>query len=102
MIYFLKQKSDTLEATQQFLADTALFGKVKRIRSNSGGEFMGQKFKSLLRENRIMHKTCAPYLPHQNRTAERAWSSLFNVARCLLLEAKLPKMMQTYAVMAAT
>ena len=28
MVYFLKQKSDTVEAAQKFLADTALFGRV--------------------------------------------------------------------------
>ena len=101
MIYFLKQKSDTLEATKQFLADTAPIGKINCIRSDNGGEFVGQKFESLLRENKIKHKTCAPYSPHQNGTAERAWLSLFNMARCLLLEANLPKMMWTYAVMAS-
>ncbi len=37
MIYFLKHKSDTVEATKQFLADIALFGKVKCIRSDNGG-----------------------------------------------------------------
>ncbi|CAB4039167.1 Retrovirus-related Pol poly from transposon TNT 1-94, partial [Paramuricea clavata] len=101
MIYFLKHKSDTVEATKQFLADIAPLGKVKCIRSDNGGEFIGQKFKSLLRENTIKHETCAPYSPHQNVTAERAWLSLFNMARCLLLEAKLPKMLWTYAVMAS-
>ena len=101
MIYFLKQKSDTLEATKQFLADTAPIGKINCIRSDNGGEFVGQKFESLLRDNKIKHETCAPYSPHQNGTAERAWLSLFNMARCLLLEANLPKMMWTYAVMAS-
>ncbi len=101
MIYFLKCKSDAPEALQQFLADTAPFGRVKRIRSDNGTEFTSQKFKSILRENRIRHETSAPYSPHQNGTVERAWLSLFNMARCLLLEAKLPKSMWTYAVMAA-
>ncbi|CAB4013210.1 Retrovirus-related Pol poly from transposon TNT 1-94 [Paramuricea clavata] len=93
--------SPGVEATKQFLADIAPLGKVKCIRSDNGGEFIGQKFKSLLRENTIKHETCAPYSPHQNGTAERAWLSLFNMARCLLLEAKLPKMLWTYAVMAS-
>ena len=91
MIYFLKNKSDTVEATKQFLADIAPLGKVKCIRSDNGGEFIGHEFKSLLRNSKIKHETCAPYSPHQNGTAERAWSSLFNMTRCLLLEAKLPK-----------
>lgn len=33
MVYFLRQKSDTAEATQKYLADVAPYGKVKRIRS---------------------------------------------------------------------
>ena len=66
-----------------------------------GGGFTSHRFKSLLRENKIKHETCAPHSPHQNGTAERAWLSLFNVARCLLLDAKLPKMLWTYAVMAS-
>ena len=49
MIYFLKQKSDTFEATEKFLADVAPYGKVKRLWSDSGGEFSSQKFKTLLR-----------------------------------------------------
>ena len=68
---------------------------------DNGTEFTGQKFKSILRENRIRHETSAPYSPHQNGTVERAWLSLFNMARCLLLEANLPKSMWAYAVMAA-
>ena len=101
MIYFLKLKSDTFEATEKFLADVAPYGKVKRLRSDNGGEFSSQKFKTLLREHSIRHETSAPYSPHQNGTAERAWRSLFNMARCLLLDAKLPKRMWTYAVMAS-
>ena len=31
IVYFLKQKSDTLEATQKFLSDTAPLGKVKHL-----------------------------------------------------------------------
>ena len=84
MIYFLKQKSDTLETTKQFLADTAPIGKIKCIRSDNGGEFAGQKFESLLRENKIKHEPvmCSVLTPS------------------LLLETNLPKMMWTYAVMA--
>ena len=73
---------------------------VKCIRSDNGGEFVGQKYKSLLRQNKIKHETCAPYSPHENGTAE-TWLSLFNMARCLLLEANLPKFLWTYAAMAS-
>ena len=63
-VYFLKQKSDTLAATEQFLSDTASIGKVMCIRSDNGGKFVGQKYKSFLRQNKIKHEPCAPHSPH--------------------------------------
>ena len=44
MVYFLKQKSETVDATQKFLADVALFGTVRRIRSDNGTKFTGHNF----------------------------------------------------------
>ena len=101
MIYFLKRKDDILEVTEKFLADVALYGKVERMRSDNGGEFINQGFKTLLRKHAIRHETSSPYSPHQNGTVERAWRSIFSMARCLLLEANLPKFLWTYAVMTA-
>ena len=100
-IYFFEKKTDAVGATQQFLADIAPIGKVKCITSHNGGEFIGCKFKSTLRENQIKHQTCSLYSPHQNDTAKRAWLSLFSTARCLLIDAKLPKMLWTCALMTA-
>ena len=98
MVYFLKNKSDTTAATKRFLADTACLGNVKRIRSDNGTEFLCESFKTLLVENKIKHELSAPYSPHQNGTVERGWRTIFEMARCLLLEAKLPKFLWTYAV----
>ena len=44
MVYFLKQKSETVDATQKFLADVSLFGTVRRIRSDNGTKFTGHNF----------------------------------------------------------
>jgi len=38
-LYFLKQKRDTVAATERFLADVAPHGDVKRLRSDNGTEF---------------------------------------------------------------
>ena len=100
-IYFLKQKSDTLLAAEKFLADSAPYGKVKTLRSDNGGEYTSSKFKSLMRTNKIKQEFSAPHSPHQNGTAERGWRSLFEMARCMLLESDLPKNLWTYAVMAS-
>ena len=100
-VYCLKHKSDTVEATERFLADTAPYGKIKCIRSDNGTEFTGQGYQALLRRNRIRHQTSAPYSPHQNGTAERNWRTLFDMARCMLLESQLPKELWPYAVQTA-
>ena len=100
-VYFMKAKSDTVAATERFLADSAPYGTVKCIRSDNGTEFTSNEFKSLLRKNRIRHDTSAPYSPHQNGTAERHWRTLFEMGRCLLVKAKLPKEMWPYAIMAS-
>jgi hypothetical protein len=101
MVYFLRQKSDTVHATERFLSDCAPYGSVKCLRSDFGGEFTSGAFESLLVKNHIKHEKSAPYSPHQNGTVERSWRSLFEMARCLLLESKLPKLLWSYAVMAA-
>ena len=104
--YFLKHKSDALKATEKFLADTNPYGRVKtfsfhadifptgdveRVRSDNEGEYISAEFKSLLLKHNIKHELTSPYSPHQNGTSERNWRTLFEMARSLLIEAKLPK-----------
>ena len=100
-MYFLKNKSDTVRATKKFLADVAPYGDVKRLRSDNGGEFMSKDFKELMLDNKIKHETSAPRSPHQNGSAERQWKTLFEMARCMLIESGLPKYLWTYAAMSA-
>ena len=100
-VYFLRKKSDTLVATETFLADCAPYGQVKCLRSDNGTEFMSTDFQTLLREKGIKHETSCPSSPHQNGTAERQWRTLFEMARCLLLEKGVPKVLWPYAVQTA-
>lgn len=92
---------DTVYATQKFFADTAPYGKIKCIRSDNGTEFMSSDYQTLLNKNGIKHETSAPYSPHQNGTAERNWRTLFDMARCMLIESNLPKTLWPYAVQTA-
>ncbi len=100
-VYFLKKKSDTVQATEKFLADVSPYGKVKCIRSDNGTEFTCGDFQALLRKNNIRHETSAPYSPHQNGTAERGWRTLFEMGRCMIVESVLPKQLWPYAVQTA-
>ena len=52
-IYFLKQKDDAAKALQKFIADSAPFGKMKRIRTDNGGEYVSDKFKSILLKSKL-------------------------------------------------
>ena len=98
MVYFLKNKSDTVAAMERFLADVSPFGIVSCIRTDNGTEFTAKGFKDLLVKNAIKHEFTAPYSPHQNGTVERSWRTIYDMARCILLHANLPKTLWTYAV----
>lgn len=100
-VYFIRNKNDTVQVTEKFLADSSPYGQVKCLRSDNGSEFMGDLFQTLLREKGIKHETSCPYSPHQNGTAERHWRTLFEMGRCLLLEKGLPKAMWPYAIQSA-
>ncbi|KAL6461003.1 hypothetical protein MHYP_G00309690 [Metynnis hypsauchen] len=100
-VYFLRNKNKAVEATKQFLADTAPYGKVKRLRSDNGTEFVSEEYQSLLRDNAIKHERSAPYSPHQNGTAERNWRTVFEMVRCMLIESGLPKELWPYAARTA-
>jgi hypothetical protein len=100
-LYFLRKKCDTPDLFKRFLAYVSPYGKVKRLRSDNGTEYTSAETQSVLVQHFIKHERFAPYLPHQNGTAERGWRTLFEMARCLLLESKILKEMRTYAVMPA-
>ena len=58
---------------------------------DNGGEFIANEFKNILNKNKIKQEFSSSYSPHQNVTAEKAWRSIFDMARCLLQDASLPK-----------
>ena len=65
-VYFLKSKSDTVRATEKFLADVAPYGTIKCMRSDGGSEFISKEFEFLLTKNGLRHdKSCRNSL-HQN------------------------------------
>ena len=101
MVYFLKAKSDAVQATEKYLADVAPYGTVKCIRSDNGTEFTSREFQTLLRKNKIKHETSCPYSPHQNGTAEREGRTLFEMARCMFIDSELPKSLWHYAIQEA-
>ena len=91
--YFLKKKSDCLEAVQQLVeeANTKFYGqhKVEQFHSDNGGEFVGEKVEKYLKSQGIKHTTSAPHTPQHNGVAERMIRSIVAMARCMLLNSDL-------------
>ncbi|KAE9224632.1 hypothetical protein PF002_g14635 [Phytophthora fragariae] len=85
-VYFMKKKSKVLEKFKMFKADmeNATGRKIKRLRSDNGGEYTGRLFKEYLSKQGIRHEKTVPYTPQQNGLAECMNRSLVEMARCML------------------
>ena len=93
-VYFLKQKSEVSEKFRRYIQDIGCLvegAKIKRIRSDNGGEYIAGSFQQLCRENGILQEFTAPYAPQQNGTAERSWRTIMDMVRCMLANARLGK-----------
>ena len=64
--------------------------KLKRLRSDNGGEFMSNKFENWLEDRGSQHQTTSPYNPQSNGIDERMNRTLQDKARSMMLESKLP------------
>ncbi|CAL4064652.1 unnamed protein product [Meganyctiphanes norvegica] len=102
-VYMMKDKTGATAASamEKFLAETNQYGEVKRLRCDNGGEYASSVFRNLLIKKGISQEFSAPDSPHQNGTAERSWRTIFDMARCLLLQSGVSKYLWPYAVKTA-
>ncbi|UYV80793.1 K02A2.6-like [Cordylochernes scorpioides] len=101
---FLKSKLETFAKLKEFieLIENIKGTKIKRIRSDNGGDFTNRQLSSYLIEKGIEHQFTTFYSPSQNGIVERANRSLIEGTRALLIESQLlPKFwaeaMNTYS-----
>lgn len=92
-IYLLNRKSEVTERVKSFVQEVKTeFGRVPKIfRSDRGTEYINQDLKDFFREEGIRSQYTVSYTPEQNGVAERKNRSLMEMARCLLIDAKLEK-----------
>uniref|UniRef100_A0A2A4JA71 Integrase catalytic domain-containing protein n=1 Tax=Heliothis virescens TaxID=7102 RepID=A0A2A4JA71_HELVI len=92
-VYFLKDKLNILNAFKDFhkKAENECNKKIKIIRTDNGLEYCNKDFEYYLSQYGIKHQTSTPYTPQQNGLAERMNRTLVERAKCMLLDAKLPK-----------
>jgi len=58
--------------------------RTRRIRTDSGTEFVNAAMDDFCQRNGIIHETTNPYRPEQNGIAERAIAVFFEMLRCML------------------
>lgn len=92
-ISLLRNKSEVEIKLMEFIefVKTKFERKPKLIRSDRGGEYIGKDVENLLISQGIQIHLTAGYSPQQNGVAERKNRTLVEMARCMLIDAKLPK-----------
>ncbi|CAN1352538.1 Retrovirus-related Pol polyprotein from transposon TNT 1-94, partial [Linum perenne] len=103
-VYLLKTKD---EAAQKFLtfkteSENQLDRKVKRLRTDRGGEYGSKLLKDICESSGIIHETTAPYCPQQNGVAERKNRTLKNMMNAMIISSGLPNNLWGEAVLSAT
>ncbi|WKA00249.1 hypothetical protein VitviT2T_018628 [Vitis vinifera] len=99
-VYFLKTKSQVLFVFKSFkkMVETQSGQNVKVLRTDNGGEYISKEFNVFCQEAGIVHQLTAPYSPQQNGISERKNRTVMEMARCMLFEKKLPKLLWAEAV----
>ncbi|KAE8695859.1 U-box domain-containing protein 31 [Hibiscus syriacus] len=99
-VYFLKKKSEVFDTFRKWKAmvenETGL--KVKRLRSDNGGEYRDSRFRDFCANNGIKMETTVPITPQQNGVAECMNRTLNERARSMRIHAGLPKFLWTEAI----
>ncbi len=108
-LYTMKQKSDTFDCFKRYhtYVEKQIGSKIKSInvikrtyktvdelkalRTDNGGEYLSNEFKSYLEKHGIQHQLTIAYTPQQNGVAERMNRTLMDVVRSLLQTAQLDK-----------
>lgn len=83
-VYLLKAKSEVITRFMEYkaLVEKQTGAKVRCVRTDNGGEYTSKQFASFCAKNGIVHRTSAPYTPHQNGLAMNR--TLAEMARSML------------------
>ncbi|WCJ18000.1 Transposon Ty1-LR1 Gag-Pol polyprotein [Euphorbia peplus] len=103
-VYFLRQKSEVFAKFKLWKAEVEnqTGRKIKYLRTDNGTEYTDSQFIKLCEENGIQRHFTVRKTPQQNGVAERMNRTLTERARCLRLNAGLPKRFWAEAVSMAS
>src|SRR6266511_1014838 len=92
-VYLLHTKDEALDYFKIYKDEVKnqLERKIKRLRSDCGGEYFSKIFDVLCEEHGIIHKRTSPYSPQSNGIAERKNCMLIDLVNAMLDTAGLSK-----------
>jgi len=101
--HFLRHKSEAAAKMEEFLQYIARqhnvnTAKLKIVRTDNGGEFTGQDFRSLCLKRGLRLQTTHAYSSFENGIAERANRTVCDMAATMFIESSLPHSLWEYAV----
>ena len=102
-VYLLRSKD---EAETMFLkykaeVENQLDKKIKRLRTDRGGEYNTNSLREFCEKNGIIHEFTAPYSPQQNGIAERKNRTLKNMMNAMLINSGMSNNMWGEAILIA-
>ena len=99
-VYFLRYKSEVFEVFKKWkvMVENETGLKIKKLRSDNGGEYDDTGFKKFCYENGIRLERTVQGTPQQNGVAERMNRTLTERARSMRIHAGLPKQFWAEAV----
>ncbi|CAM8930593.1 unnamed protein product [Rhodiola kirilowii] len=91
-IYLLKSKDEAIEKFDMYKleVENQLNKKIKRLRSDRGGEYV-EPFGTLCAQNGIIHEVTPPYSPQSNGVDERKNRTIKEIMNAMLLSSGLPQ-----------
>ena len=92
-VYLLNAKDEALHYFKIYKAEVEnqLEKKIKRVRSDRGGEYFSSEFDSFLAEHVIIHERTPPYSPQSNGAAEQKNCTLTDMVNTMLATSGLSK-----------
>ena len=98
-VELLKAKSEALASLKKFILSV---GTPKKLRQDNAKVFLSEQFKMYCLDAGVLQEKTIPETPRQNGLAERCNKTLLEMARCLLIDSCLHKMMWGAAILHAT
>jgi hypothetical protein len=81
-VFFVKRQSDTSMTLRTLFnhVESQLGKTIKRIRSDTGGEYISNELKHFFLTSGVIHELTPPYLPESNGIAERFNQTIYMIA----------------------